>query len=217
MQPVSDTWRSIKFYESRGSVFGKATGSKTEESSFHSRHRQEIFSSQSIQTGSGAHPASYSMAMRGGALFPRIKRPGREAEYSHPSRADVKAVCSCTSTVPFAFKACTGTTLPFTFTVLKLYVCQCCTFQWTDGSFSRVVRMIAVYVRKWMVADEFKESTLSWNGSGKCAEFARTCGLVDVKCFPSPCPVVVSLLFVSASCIVFVHACILCLQLAVYP
>jgi hypothetical protein len=39
-------------------------------------------------TGSGAHPASYSMGTRG--FFPRIKRPGREADHSLPSSAEVK-------------------------------------------------------------------------------------------------------------------------------
>jgi hypothetical protein len=34
-----------------------------------------------VQTGSGAHPASYQMG---------IKRPGREADHSPPSSAEVK-------------------------------------------------------------------------------------------------------------------------------
>jgi preprotein translocase subunit SecG len=33
-----------------------------------------------IQTGSGAHPASYPMGTRGS--FPEVKRPGREADHS---------------------------------------------------------------------------------------------------------------------------------------
>jgi len=43
-----------------------------------------IFSpSPGVQTGSGTHPASYPMDTR-------VKRPGREADYSPPSSAEVK-------------------------------------------------------------------------------------------------------------------------------
>jgi hypothetical protein len=35
-----------------------------------------------VQTGSGAHPASYTMGMGGGAVTPGAKRPGREADHS---------------------------------------------------------------------------------------------------------------------------------------
>jgi hypothetical protein len=41
-----------------------------------------------VQNGSGAHPASYSVGTRGS--FPGVKRPGREADYSHPSSAEAK-------------------------------------------------------------------------------------------------------------------------------
>jgi hypothetical protein len=41
-----------------------------------------------VQNGSGAHPASYPMDTRGS--FPGVKRPGREADHSPPSSADVK-------------------------------------------------------------------------------------------------------------------------------
>jgi hypothetical protein len=34
-----------------------------------------------VQTGSGAHPISYQMVTGGGG-FPRVKRPGREADHS---------------------------------------------------------------------------------------------------------------------------------------
>jgi hypothetical protein len=39
----------------------------------------------SLHTDSGAHPSSYA-----GALFPGVKRPGREADHSPPSSAEVK-------------------------------------------------------------------------------------------------------------------------------
>jgi hypothetical protein len=41
----------------------------------------------SVQTGSGAHPASYSMFTV--TLAPEVKRPGREADHSPPPSADV--------------------------------------------------------------------------------------------------------------------------------
>jgi hypothetical protein len=42
-----------------------------------------------VQTGSGAHSACYPMGTGGGS-FPGVKRPGREADHSHPSSAEVK-------------------------------------------------------------------------------------------------------------------------------
>jgi hypothetical protein len=41
-----------------------------------------------VQTGSGAHPASYIMGTKGS--FPGVKRPGREADHLPPSSAEVK-------------------------------------------------------------------------------------------------------------------------------
>jgi hypothetical protein len=41
-----------------------------------------------IQNGSGAHPASYQWVP--GALSLGVKRPGREADHSPPSSAEVK-------------------------------------------------------------------------------------------------------------------------------
>jgi hypothetical protein len=41
-----------------------------------------------LQNGSGAHPVSYTMGTRGS--FPGVKRPGREADHSPPSSAEVK-------------------------------------------------------------------------------------------------------------------------------
>jgi hypothetical protein len=51
-----------------------------------------------VQNGSGAHPTSYPMGIRGS--FPGVKRPGREADHSPPSRAKVKNAWSYTSTLP---------------------------------------------------------------------------------------------------------------------
>jgi len=40
-----------------------------------------------VQTGPGAHPASYTMATES---FPGVKRPGRGIDHPPPSRAEVK-------------------------------------------------------------------------------------------------------------------------------
>jgi hypothetical protein len=44
----------------------------------------------SVQTVSGAHPASYSIGT--GGLSPGVKRPGREADNSPPSSAESRMV-----------------------------------------------------------------------------------------------------------------------------
>jgi hypothetical protein len=54
-----------------------------------------------VQTGSGAHPASYPMGTRDS--FPGVKRPEREADQSLPSSAEVKNAWSYTSTPQYAF------------------------------------------------------------------------------------------------------------------
>jgi hypothetical protein len=41
-----------------------------------------------VQNGSGAHPASHPMGTRGS--FAGVKQPGREADHSPPSSAEVK-------------------------------------------------------------------------------------------------------------------------------
>jgi hypothetical protein len=50
---------------------------------------EDFSSSLCVQTGSGAHPASYPMGTEG--PFPGGKaRPGRDADHSPPSSAEVK-------------------------------------------------------------------------------------------------------------------------------
>jgi hypothetical protein len=51
-----------------------------------------------VQTGSGAHPASYPAVPE--ALSLGVKQPGCEADHSPPSSAEVKDVWSCFSTPP---------------------------------------------------------------------------------------------------------------------
>jgi hypothetical protein len=41
-----------------------------------------------VRSGSGAHPVSYTIAT--GGSFLGVKRPGREADHSPPSRAEVR-------------------------------------------------------------------------------------------------------------------------------
>jgi hypothetical protein len=55
------------------------------------------------KTGSGAHPTSYTMGTRGS--FPGVKRPGREADHSPTTSAEVKKIWIYTSTPPYAFMA----------------------------------------------------------------------------------------------------------------
>jgi hypothetical protein len=56
-----------------------------------------------VQTGSGAHPASYPVGTRGS--FPSGKWPGCEADHSPPSSAEVNNAWSYTSTPQYAFMA----------------------------------------------------------------------------------------------------------------
>jgi len=57
----------------------------------------------SVQTGSGAHPASNQWIP--GALSPGVKRPGREADHSPSSSAEMKNAWRYTSTPQYVFMA----------------------------------------------------------------------------------------------------------------
>jgi len=61
------------------------------------------FDSYRVQTGSGAHSASYPMDT--GDSFTVIKRSGREADHSPPCSTEVKNVWCYTSTPPYVFMA----------------------------------------------------------------------------------------------------------------
>jgi hypothetical protein len=52
----------------------------------------------SVQTGSGTHPAHYSMHT--GVLSREVHQTGRDIDQSSPSRAEVKTEWSCTSVPP---------------------------------------------------------------------------------------------------------------------
>jgi hypothetical protein len=71
-------------------------GWMTKGSEFESRWGQEFSLIHVIQTGSGAHPASYPMGT--GALPPGVKRPKREADHSPPNSVEVKKTWVYTST-----------------------------------------------------------------------------------------------------------------------
>jgi hypothetical protein len=57
-----------------------------------------------VQTGSGVHATSYPMGI-GGNLSPGVKWPGREADQTPPTSAEVKKIWSHTSTPPYDFMA----------------------------------------------------------------------------------------------------------------
>jgi hypothetical protein len=57
----------------------------------------------SVQTYSGAHPASYPVGT--GVLSPEIKTPEREADHSLPSSDEVKNSWNYTSIPPYVFMA----------------------------------------------------------------------------------------------------------------
>jgi hypothetical protein len=62
---------------------------------------KNLLLSQIVQTGSGFHQTSYPMVP--GALSPGVKRPGREADHSPPTSAEVKKMWMYSSTLPYAF------------------------------------------------------------------------------------------------------------------
>jgi hypothetical protein len=78
-------------------------GWTTKGSELESQYGQEFSLHQAVQTGSGAHPASYPMGT--GALTQGVKRPGSEADQSTPASAEVKKKWIYTSTPPYAFMA----------------------------------------------------------------------------------------------------------------
>jgi hypothetical protein len=58
-----------------------------------------------IQTGSGAHPASYPMGTGGSFPGREVKQQGCEADHSPPASAEVRKTWIYTSTPPYAFMA----------------------------------------------------------------------------------------------------------------
>jgi hypothetical protein len=73
---------------SRDSSVGIATDYGLDDRGSNSCGAGNFFPRHRVQTGSGPHPASCPMGIRGS--FPGIKRPGRDADHSPPSSAEVK-------------------------------------------------------------------------------------------------------------------------------
>jgi hypothetical protein len=72
-----------------------ATGYGPDGSGIESRWGERFFTP--VQTGPGAHPASYTM---GTGSFPGLKRQGRDADHPPPSSVEVTTEWSYTSTSP---------------------------------------------------------------------------------------------------------------------
>jgi hypothetical protein len=92
----------IGWYQNCPPTRNPETEPHTVESGFDSRQGKEILL-HSIQTGSGAHLASYPKGTGGGSL-PGVKRPGREADLLSSCSNEVKIAWFCTST-PYVFMA----------------------------------------------------------------------------------------------------------------
>jgi hypothetical protein len=95
---VSVTCCLFRYYESRDSLVGIGNDYGLEigvrfpagDGNFSLQHH--------VQTGSGAHPASYPIGGR--SYFPGVRRARREADNSPPSSAEVKNAWRYTSTPP---------------------------------------------------------------------------------------------------------------------
>jgi hypothetical protein len=94
------------FLMSWNSVVGIATGYGLDDGgvgvSSPGRIKNFLFSTSSRPVlGSTKPPIRWVM----GALFPEVKRPGREVDHSPKTTAEVKKTCIYTSTPPYAFIA----------------------------------------------------------------------------------------------------------------
>ena len=74
---------------------------------FDSWQKQNSFFSRNVHTCSGHHPASYGIGR--GITFWGANQPGREADHSPPSSAEVENAWKYTSTPRCSFVACVGT------------------------------------------------------------------------------------------------------------
>jgi len=85
----------------RDSSVGIATRYGLDGAGIESRFRARF--SAAVQTGPGAHPASYTM---GSGSLPGVKRPGRSVDHPPHLAPRLKKEYSYTSTPPRAFVTC---------------------------------------------------------------------------------------------------------------
>jgi hypothetical protein len=90
---------------SRDSSVSTVTRLRAGRPGFDSRHGLRISSlrHRCAQIGSGTHPASYPTRTGSAALSLEVKQPGREADHSTPSGAEVKNLWRYISTSPYVF------------------------------------------------------------------------------------------------------------------
>ena len=98
-----------KFY--KASSVGIATRNGLDGPGIESRWGVKYFAP--VQTGPGAHPASYTM---GTASFRRVKRPGRRVDHPPPYSAEVKERVELHLYHIWAFVTCYRVNFTFTFT-----------------------------------------------------------------------------------------------------
>jgi hypothetical protein len=91
------------------------------------------------QIGSGAHSASYPMGTRGS--FSGVKRPGREADHSPPSSAEVKNAYRYTFTPQYAFMAWCSFKVQG-----QLYLCIMHDIRCHDNTEWRCFDTVAIYI-----------------------------------------------------------------------
>jgi hypothetical protein len=112
-EPWREMWDAIITFLSSPSVAMIATGYKLDDRSssirFPARARNFSLLHRG-QTGCGFQPVSYPVGS--GGSFPGVKRPGREADHSPPSSAEVKNAWRYTSTPWRGAYLSKGTTLP---------------------------------------------------------------------------------------------------------
>jgi hypothetical protein len=89
----------------RGSSVSMVTRLRAGRPGLISRYREEVFLFATVvfNIGSGANPVSYPVGTR--TPSPGVKWPGRKADHSRPSSADVKNAWSYTSTLPYVIMA----------------------------------------------------------------------------------------------------------------
>jgi hypothetical protein len=107
-----------------------------------------------------------------GALFLRVKRPGREADHSPPSSAEVKNAWSCTPLPQYAFMAwCSEHRENFTLNLTSKFSLLSNghqgLFPWTKaaGAWSWPLTPFSAKVKRWVELYLHSPNTPSWRGA----------------------------------------------------